>query len=116
MNPGILVIVDSDPRKSARPAEAIRIAAGIDTWKRADITLYLRGPAILGLGEWVDDLQDEDNFLRYLPLFAESGRPVLVQQGAPELTQLGESPLRFEASDDTELARRAAAARHVMRF
>ena len=116
MNPGILVIVDSDPRVSSRPAEAIRIAAGVGIWKKVDITLYLRGPAILGLGEWVDDLKDEDNFSRYLPLVTESGRPVLVQKDAPEISDLGESPIRFEPIDDGELARRAAAARHVMRF
>jgi hypothetical protein len=116
MRPSLLLIVESDPRQSARPAEAIRIAAGVAAWKKAEVTLYLRGPAIRALGEWVDDLKEEDNFTRYLPLLAESGRSVLAQAGAPELADLGESPVKFEVIDDHQLATRAAGTRHVMRF
>ena len=116
MSPSLLVIVESDPRENERPAEAIRIAAGVAAWKKATVTVYLRGPAIRALGEWVDDLKEEDNFTRYLPLLAESGRSVLAQAGAPELNDLGESPVKFEVIDDHELARRAAGTRHVLRF
>ena len=41
MKPKLLLLVTSDPRTSARPAEAVRIAAGIGAWKKADVTLYL---------------------------------------------------------------------------
>lgn len=116
MPPSLLVIIESDPRISERPAEAIRIAAGVAAWKKAAVTVYLRGPAIRALGEWVDDLKEEDNFTRYLPLLAESGRGVLAQAGAPELGDLGEPPVKFDVIDDHELARRAADMRHVMRF
>ncbi len=116
MRPSLFVLVESDPRESERPAEAVRIAAGVGAWKKADVTLYLRGPAIRALGEWVDDLKEEDNFTRYLPLLGDSGRPVLAQKGAAELDDLGESPIKFELVDDAELARRMAGARHVMRF
>ena len=116
MRPRVLVLVTSDPRTSARPAEAIRIAAGVGTWKKADITLYLRGPAVLALGEWVDDLVEEDNFTRYLPIVAGSGGPVLVQRGAPGLDDLGDPPVAFEAIDDARLAELAAASESVLRF
>ena len=116
MNPSLLVLVTSDPRTSARPAEAVRLAAGVGTWKKADVTLYLRGPAVRALGVWVDDLVDEDNFTRYLPIVGESGRPVLVQRGTPDLADLGEAPLAFEAIDDAQLAVLAARSNYVLRF
>ncbi len=74
--PKTLVIIETDPRTSPRPAEAIRIAAGIGAWKKTDVTLLLRGPvAGYSLQEYADELVDEDNFTRYLPLGAESPRP-----------------------------------------
>ncbi len=116
MNPRALILVTGDPRTSARPAEAIRIAAGVGTWKKADVTLYLRGPAVRALGEWVDDLIDEDNFTRYLPIVGEFGRPIYVQRGAADLADLGETTLKFEEIDDTKLAELAAQSTYVLRF
>lgn len=116
MNPRVLLLVTGDPRISARPAEAIRIAAGVGTWKKADVTLYLRGPAVLALGEWVDDLVDEDNFTRYLPIVGEFGRPIYVQRGATDLSDLGETTLKFEEIDDARLAELAAQSSYVLRF
>ena len=61
--PKTLVIIETDPRTSARPAEAIRIAAGIGAWKKTDVTLLFRGPvAGYSLQEYADELVDEDNF------------------------------------------------------
>ncbi len=116
MKPHILVLVTSDPRVSPRPAEAVRIAAGVGTWKKSEVELYLRGPAVLALGEFVDDLVDEDNFSRYLPIVGEFGRPVWVQQGAAQLTELGEAPVRYQEIDDLELSKKIAAATSVLRF
>jgi hypothetical protein len=105
-----LIIVTSDPRTSPRPAEAIRIAAGVGAWKRAEVLLYLREAAILALSEFVDELVDEDHFHRYLPIVGEWERPVYVQRGHPLRTQLGTSPVRFEEIGDDELATLAAQA------
>ena len=116
MNPSVLFLVTSDPRVSARPAEAIRIAAGIGTWKKVDITVYLRDAAVLALSEFTDELVDEDNYSRYLPIVAEFGRPVYVQRGAPLLAELGEAPQPFEEIDDTQLALLAARSKYVLRF
>ena len=116
MKPSLLIIVESDPRSSPRPAEAIRIAAGVGAWKKADITLCLRGPAVLALGEYADDLVDEDNFVRYLPILREWGRPVLVQRREPLLGALGEAVLPFQAVGDAELAQLAGKHTCVLRF
>src|ERR1043165_1204955 len=93
MNPSALFIITGDPRTSAKPAEGIRIAAGVGTWKKADITVYLHGPAVLALSEYVDEFIDEDNYSRYFPIVAEFGRPIYVQRGAELLGELG--PARY---------------------
>jgi len=114
--PLVLFVVCSDPRDTHRPAEAIRVAAGLGAWKKADVRVYLRGPAIRALGEWVDDLKMEDDFTRYLPIIRDWGHPVWVQAGAAEISDLGEATAPFAELDDVELAKRCAEATSVLRF
>ncbi len=116
MKTSALFIVTGDPRTSPKPAEAIRIAAGVGAWKKADVLFYLRGDAVLALSEFADEFVDEDNYTRYFPIIAEFGRPIYVQKAAPQLADLGESPLKFEEIDDTRLAQLAAGCNHVLRF
>lgn len=116
MNPSLLFIITGDPRSSARPAEAIRIAAGVGAWKKADITVYLRDAAVLALSEFADEFLDEDSFTRYFPIVAESGRPIYAQRGAPLLKEIGESALKFEEIDDDRLAALAARSNYVLHF
>ena len=111
-----LFIIGSDPRLSARPAEAIRIAAGIGTWKKVAVRIYLEGAAVLALSEFPDDLVDDDNYTRYFPIVGEWGHAVLVQQGAPLLGEIGESALRHEEVSPETLARLAAESDFVLRF
>ena len=116
MRPRVLFIIASDPRVSPRAAEAIRIAAGIAPWQKADITVYLRDAAVLALGESLDELLDEENFTRYLPMVGEAGRPILVQRGAPLFPKFTAAPLTFDAIDDRQLAALAAQSNCVLRF
>lgn len=116
MNPQVLFIITGDPRKSAKPAEAIRIAAGVGTWKKADITVYLRDEAVLALSEYADEFIDEDNYTRYLPIVKEFGRPIYVQQGALLLEEIGDSAFKFEEIDDDQLADMAAKSKYVLKF
>ena len=58
MKRGVLLIIATDPRSSHRPAEAIRIAAGVGAWGRVEVTLYLHGPAVLALSDDTDALVD----------------------------------------------------------
>jgi hypothetical protein len=95
--PKTLVIIETDPRTSPRPAEAIRIAAGIGVWKKTDVTLLLRGPvAGYSLQEYADELVDEDNFTRYLPLVAELPRPIYIEDTFTDLAALEGSPWKYE--------------------
>src|SRR5437773_11197995 len=93
MKPSVLFVVNSDPRTSPRPAEAIRIAAGVGAWKQVEVSVCLCEAAVLALGEFVDELVDEDNFTRYWPILGESGRPIYVETGAPLLKDLGQPPV-----------------------
>jgi len=112
----VLFIVDSNPRISPKPAEAVRIAAGVGVWEKAEITLYLYGSAVLALGEFADELIDGENFARYLPLLAESQKPILVQREASALKELGEARVRFQTVDVNELATIASASHVTIRY
>lgn len=116
MKPSLLFIVESDPRTSARPAEAIRIAAGVGAWQKAAVRIYLRGPAVLALGEFAEELADGDNFPRYLPMLRETRQPVWVQKGNSLLAECGEVALPVEEIDDAQLAGHCAQSSHVLRF
>lgn len=112
----LLFIITTDPRTSPRPAEALRIAAGVGAWKKVEVLVYLRGAALLALGEHVDDLVDEDNFTRYLPLVGEWGSALYVQQGSSLLPELGGSPYEYRVISDEALADLAASCACVARF
>jgi hypothetical protein len=116
MNSSALFVITEDPRSSGRPAEAVRVAAGIGVWKRVDVTVYLRGAAALVLGENTDDLVDEENFARYLPVLREGGRPIYVQKGAISPGQIDQATMPFEEITDAQLAELAASRNCVFRF
>ena len=115
--PKTLVIIETDPRASTRPAEAIRIAAGIGAWKKTDVTLLLRGPvAGYSLQEYADELVDEDNFTRYLPLVAELPRPIYVEDSFTDLKALETSPWKFEVIPAAKTAELVCANDYLIRL
>ena len=112
----LLVVLTSDPRKSHRAAEAIRIAAGVAAWRKVDVSLYLAGPAVLALSADVDDFVNEESFTQYLPMLVESGRPILAEAGAPLLKEVHEAAVRFETISPPHLATLASQMTYVLRF
>jgi hypothetical protein len=116
MTPKVLILISCDPRVSHRPAEAIRIAAGVGVWKKTDVTVYLRGPAVLLLRDEPGALVDEDVVRQYLPLVTEGGRPIHVEQGAPELKQIGKTPLLIRPTSDEQLSQLAAQSTYLVHF
>ncbi len=116
MNATLLIFTTADPRVSPRPAEAIRIAAGVAAWKKVEVAVYLHGPSVLALSEFSDELVDADNFSQYLPLLAEGGRPVLVAEGSPWLREIGVATVPYRELGAPELAAMAARHDYVMRF
>src|ERR1043165_6453931 len=115
MNRRVLFIITTDPRKSPRPAEAVRIAAGVGAWKKIAVTVYLRDAAVLALGEFPEELSDGEHLSRYLPLVAESGGLICAQRGATWLGEIGQAPVPFREIDDEELAVLAAENDYLVR-
>jgi hypothetical protein len=116
MKPRVLFIVQDDPRISPRPAEAVRIAAGVGTWKKSDVSIYLRDAAVLCLGEPAGQLIDEEDFARYWPILAECNAAIYAQKNAAAFRQLGEAAVAFKEITTEELAELAAAQTYVLRF
>jgi sulfur relay (sulfurtransferase) DsrF/TusC family protein len=112
----VLFIVTNDPRISPRPAEAVRIAAGVGAWEKIEAVLYLRGAAVLALGEHAEELVDGDHFVDFLPLAAEGGRRICAQRSSPLLAEVGEAQTAFETLDDDQLAQLASDSDCVVRF
>ena len=112
----LLFIISSDPRTSPRPAEAIRIAAGVGIWKRAGVSIYLREAAVLALRAEPEGLVDEENYTRYFPSMRDFGRPIYVQRDSAFLGQLGETSFQIEQIDDAQLAQLASSSTSVLRF
>ncbi len=116
MKPGVLFIIESDPRRSARPVEAVRIAAGVGAWRKVEVAVYLRQAAVLVLGDQAGALMEGEHYAQFLPVLQELGRPVYVQKGAWALGRLGQATLPFEEISDEQLAGVAAARACVLRF
>jgi hypothetical protein len=116
MNPAALFIIASDPRASRRPAEAVRIAAGVGAWGKVDVSVYLSEAAVLILGENAGELLDGGNFERYLPVLRDLGRPLFAQKDALLLPGLGPAALPFEEISDAQLAALASDCNCVLRF
>jgi hypothetical protein len=116
MTPGVLFIITSDPRTSPRPAEAVRLAAGVGAWRKVAVTVYLHGAAVLALSEFPDTLADGDNFSRYLPLVRESGGVICAQRGAALLQDIGQWSVWFHETGADELAALVTQNDYVVRF
>jgi len=109
----LLVVVTSDPKSSHRPAEAIRLAAGVAAWRKVDISIYFAGPAVVAVSPDPDDFVDEESYTRYLPMLQEFGCPILVEGGRPAA---GPTSVPYATISPKELATRAAQMTYLLRF
>jgi hypothetical protein len=116
MTPKVLILVSSDPRISGRPAEAVRLAAGVGAWKKVQFSLYLTGPALLALQENADELVDGQNFSQYLPMLHALQTPVYVPAGQPKQESIAATDLRLQELTTSELAATAARSQYIMHF
>lgn len=82
----VLFVIVSDPRTSHRPAEAIRIAAGVGTWQKAQVSVYLYGAAARVMNETEGDFVDEEHIARYLPMIEQPN--VYVHKDAKEFARI----------------------------
>ena len=85
----IVLIIREDPRTSARPVEALRIALGLAAGENP-ITVILMGQAVQLLAEDTDEIVDNEILEKYLPSFEHLQIPfilVLPSGPAPELQE-----------------------------
>jgi hypothetical protein len=106
MNPNVLFVVSSDPRTSHRPAEAIRIAAGVGAWETAKINVYLHGAAVLLLAD------EEDTVKKHLSMLPK----IYVEAQNPLLAEVKEAPHGREEISARQMAALAAESNYVVYF
>lgn len=81
MSPSVVVAILEDPRKSAQPVEALRIALGLATGENS-LTVVLSNEAPRLLTEGEDDLVDADILEKYLPSVRQMKIPLVVPEGS----------------------------------
>jgi sulfur relay (sulfurtransferase) DsrF/TusC family protein len=80
MSKRIAVVISEDPRTTARPVEALRIALGLYAGDHK-LTVVLLGQAPLLLKEDTEEIIDVDILEKYLPSFKQLSIPFIVEQG-----------------------------------
>ena len=75
----ILVLIKSNPLKSHRPVEAIRIALGLASGEHP-VQIVLMDQAPLVLAEESEDLVDGELLPKFLPTFKEWGQTFYVEE------------------------------------
>jgi len=81
MSKRIAVVISEDPRATARPVEALRIALGLYAGDHK-MTVVLLGQAPLLLMEDTEDIIDADILEKYLPSFKHLSIPFVVEPGS----------------------------------
>lgn len=69
----LLVLIGEDPRASARPSEAVRVAAGIGAWKKVRVNIYLHGPALACASEPSEEFEQGEIIAQHLPSISLHG-------------------------------------------
>jgi len=80
MSKHIAVVIVEDPRITARPVEALRIALGLCAGDH-EATVVLLGPASALLMEDTEEIIDADILEKYLPSFKQLDVPFIVEAG-----------------------------------
>ncbi len=113
----IVMVITGDPLKSHRPAEALRIALGLDSGGKGRMTIILRGPAARLLTNEVQEAVDGEELAdRYLPVFEEWGTTFLVDEtGAGHLSRVSTN-FPYKMLTETHIAAELAAADRVLIF
>ena len=111
----VLITIASDPTASPRPAEAVRIAAGVGAWRKVQVHLYLKGAAVRALDEFADELTNGELFTQYLPTIPNHGGRIIVDTANPRLA-LVNPVVPYEALSSDQIQKFASEMDHVMEF
>lgn len=115
MGPNIAMLITEDPFHSHRPAEALRIALGLDSGDKGRVTIILRGAAARLLTDEAEEAIDGEELAnRYLPIFHEWGTTFLVDEAAATYLAREATAFLYKAVTEAEIAAELAAADRVM--
>jgi hypothetical protein len=113
----LVMIITGDPLRSHRPAEALRIALGLDSGGKDRMKIILRGPAARLLTEEVQDAIDGDELAdRYLPVFEEWRTRFFVDEAAAGHLSRVSTDFPHSTLTDTQIAAEMAEAEGIMIF
>lgn len=87
MPPSVVVAIRQDPRTSAQPVEAMRIALGLAAGENP-LTVVFGGEATRLLAGDEDSILDGDILEKYLPSVKQLGIPLVVPAGSIEAMDL----------------------------
>ncbi len=83
LSPKTLFVIQTDPTKSHRAVEALRIALGLGSHNEGyDISIILCGRAPYLLAEDTSDVVDAEILEKHLPVFIEWGTPFFIATAA----------------------------------
>ena len=111
----IIFLIRSNPCESHRPAEAIRIAAGLGTGDNS-IKVILYGESVRILSPDEDDLEDIDIIEKFLPIIKEWEIPLYVDSVSLAGIDLKRSPYEFCPVDNEEVSEILAGGHSVFVF
>jgi hypothetical protein len=111
-----LIIISTDPQKSHLPAEAVRIAAGLQPWVETQVDLLLEGLADKMLMPDSTELIDEKNFSDYLKLVRQWNHPLYLgpSTGIPERMCRNDKHLKKLTAKEVETLK--SCARNIIHF
>ena len=115
MTDTVLVLIKSDPLKSHRPVEGIRIALGLAAGEHS-VVIVLLNQAPLLLGDDYEDLVDGELLSKYLPTFKEWEQCFYVEEGAMKKLGLDETDYKVSPVSRGEIAEKVAEARYFITF
>jgi hypothetical protein len=109
----LLILIGGDPRTSTRPAEAVRIAAGVGAWQKVRVSVYFEGEAIRCLTEAAEDSQGGPILVQYLPMVTAHGGEIYVEA---KHRLLNEVDLNVKEVDRQRLSELVSNADYQMNF
>lgn len=111
----IIFLIRSNPCESHRPAEAIRIAAGLGIGKNpVKVILSGESPRMLSYDE--DDLVDLHIIEKFLPVLKEWDIPFYIDKDSMANIDLKQSPYNFRVIDTEETSEILAGGNYVFLF
>lgn len=111
MKRAVLILVSGDPSKSARPVEAVRVAAGLSVHERLAVTLCLGGESARVLNDDCGDCVDGEHVPEFLEILKSSGARVLAVG-----LRFFPDPVGVQTVTEQELQREMSAADRIVRF